>query len=167
MLAQTGPLHEPKSGPEDSEPARPGQTDVPITDSDAYPIAVFAQTQRAQHGRTFRHTGWYKLARVAYLEPGSAELARMLEQKWQRTDRFGRMRPLQRDPEKWKESLGQRWAVVKLVRDEGPEGERGELRVERLPDTGGEVEGGGSGNGNGIEQGKSVYDMLAEMRMKD
>jgi len=51
------------------------------------------------------------------LQPNSADLVRMLEQKWTLTNRAGQTRQKQRDPSAWKASLSHRWAILKLEKD--------------------------------------------------
>lgn len=78
----------------------------------------------------------------------------MLEQKWTRTDADGDMHQLRLNQERWEESLGYRWAVVKLRRD--PVAERaGAPKIEVLPDA--------HGDDGGAEK-KIVNEMLAELR---
>ncbi|KXT06019.1 hypothetical protein AC578_1315 [Pseudocercospora eumusae] len=128
----------------------------------AAPIAVFKQLSsrphRSQIARVYEFDGWYQIERVQFLEPKSPELVRMLEQKWSFTDSEGDVRQTQRDPVKWIESLGMRWAVLKLRRDEATQKERGTPNIERVPDT--VVK-------KSKPRKKSVNEMLAEMRMGD
>lgn len=119
------------------------------------PIAVFEQVRlQAKKGRSFTFAGWFRVQRVALLEPGSPALVRMLEQKWTKKDRYGNPVPIKRDTAGWKASLAHRWAVVKMIKDEVAEKERGKPVIERL-----ESEEGDAGGG------KSVNEMLAAMRM--
>lgn len=122
------------------------------------PIAVFKQARRGQQGRTFRFDDWYLIDKLALLEPGSAELIKMLEQKWTKKDKFGNIRQEERSEASWKASLSHRWAVVKLKKDEAAEKELGVPRIERLPDLDPE---------SPKVAKKSVNEMLAELRMGD
>ncbi|KAK4507550.1 hypothetical protein PRZ48_001285 [Zasmidium cellare] len=121
------------------------------------PIAVFKHARKGQVGRFLRFDGWYQIDRLAFLNPGSPELVKMLEKKWTKTDRFGNARPQERSEEKWKESLSHRWAVLKLRKDKVAEKELGVPKIERLdldPESPKVAR-------------KSVNEMLAEMRMGD
>ncbi|EME89433.1 uncharacterized protein MYCFIDRAFT_76770 [Pseudocercospora fijiensis CIRAD86] len=145
----------------------------------AAPIAVFKQGRGPQVARVYEFDGWYQIERVQLLEPKSPELVRMLEQKWSFTDSRGNVRQKQRDAIKWNESLGMRWAVLKLRKDEATEKERGKRcpvlknpkavltvmsialgtpKIEKVPDTEADQHQPGK---------KSVNEMLAEMRMDD
>lgn len=134
--------------PKPSEPSELSETDP------AGPIAIFEQATHAKGPavRAYKFTGYFRVSRVAFLEPDSPELVRMLEQKWQRTDRFGNVGVAQRGGEKWRESLSQRWAVVKLEELEGVGGRPGveELEDPVVEEGGlGEVGGGGGNAGAG------------------
>ncbi|GAB1735177.1 hypothetical protein NU219Hw_g243t1 [Hortaea werneckii] len=120
------------------------------------PIAIFKQVQRSkeQRAHAFNFEGWFKIERLAFLEPQSPELIRMLQQKWQKTDRFGNVVQRKRDEKGWQESLNQRWAVIKFAEDQEAKQERGTPNIER------------------IEEGhihdrppKTVNEILAEMRL--
>ncbi len=127
---------------------------------DLGPIAVFAQGRGPQGARSFQFIGWYKITRLIILEPGSADLGRMLEQKWSRQDRrTGIVKHKERDTSKWQESLAYRWASMQMERDGVANKDRGKLVVVRLPDRVGEGD---------LKQGgsrKTVNEMLAEMRV--
>ena len=122
------------------------------------PIAVFKQMSGKRNTTGYQFEGWYKLERVAFLEPHSAELIRMLEQKWSRTDKTGKTVMIDRNGTEWQKSLSYKWAVVKLAKDEEADKEKGTPDIERFPDP--EPAGAGAGR-------KSVNEMLAEMRLKD
>lgn len=62
----------------------------------------------------FRFLGFYHLDQMQVLEPKSPELVRMLEQKWTRTNKWGKSRQIQRESQSWQKSLGYRWAVLKF-----------------------------------------------------
>ena len=51
------------------------------------PVAIFAQEGQFQAGRAYKFRGWYKIERLTFLEPGSPELVRMLQQKFSMVDK--------------------------------------------------------------------------------
>ncbi|MCJ1407761.1 hypothetical protein MMC19_001832 [Ptychographa xylographoides] len=126
-------------------------SDVPLP---SHPIAVFEQIRGGKKNANFHFAGWFCIGRIAFLEPKSAELVRMLKQKWQREDKDGGVREKARVAESWERSLRQRWAVVRLEADVEAEKVRGPLVVEKAP---------------AREKGpkKTVNELLAEMRMND
>ncbi|KIX94101.1 uncharacterized protein Z520_10127 [Fonsecaea multimorphosa CBS 102226] len=145
------------------------------------PIAVFNQLRRSQtdSSRTFQFAGYYRIVRLTFLQPHSAALVRMLEQKWSlKNPRTGQVRQRQRDASAWQESLKMRWAVVKFERDEEAMKSLGVLKIERLEDDeeedegvlGGRDVGGDGGQGrrkmSGREK-KGVNELLRELRMGD
>jgi hypothetical protein len=134
----------------DDDPGAPSQT--------RRAIAVFKQDSGKRLTRGYKFDGWYNISKVSFLEPYSEELIRMLEQKWTKKDRYGRVRVEERRGADWNKSLSYRWAVVKLDRDEDADREKGELKIERLP--------GDMPKSPGKPR-KSVNEMLAEMRLKD
>lgn len=79
----------------------------------------------------------------------------MLEQKWAKTDRFGAPIKIERSGIEWQKSLGYRWAVVKLAKDEDADKEKGTPSIEKIPERQPQV------------PQRSVNEMLAEMRLKD
>ena len=116
------------------------------------PIAVFKQIgPPKQHARSYEFEGWYNVERIEFLAPRSDGLVRMLEQKWSRTNGWGKTKWKDRNPAAWAESMSHRWAAVKFKEDETAQKERGGLKIERLPDP----------------PKKSVNEMLAEMRVKE
>ncbi|KAK3665506.1 hypothetical protein LTR22_003736 [Elasticomyces elasticus] len=123
------------------------------------PVAVFKQTRGRGMRRSFRFDGFYYGLHIAYLEPHSPELVRMLEQKWSRIDRHGKVVMRERDHASWQESLGLRWAVVKFARHEEADRQKGVPRIERLSDS---TE---SARGGAVK--KSVNEMLQEMRLQE
>ncbi|OAP64764.1 hypothetical protein AYL99_00736 [Fonsecaea erecta] len=143
------------------------------------PIAVFSQVRRTQNdsSRTFKFAGYYRIVRLTFLQPHSADLVRMLEQKWSLKDpRTGHVRPRQRGASAWQESLNMEWAVVKFERDEAAMRSLGPLKVERLEDDeekeGFEQgrDGGGGGRSRRIsqyEKKKGLNELLRELRMGD
>ena len=116
------------------------------------PIAVFEQSRHTKRIRNFSFMGWYRVVGIAFLEPNSPELIRMLEQKWHREDRFGRVTQATRDAKHWKSSLSKRWAVVRLAQDQAAHADKGELRIERskIP--------------SDVAGRKTVNELLAELR---
>ena len=102
----------------------------------ARPIAIFKQMTNRRRTSGYRFEGWYRIEHVAFLEPHSAELVRMLEQKWARIDVSGNTVLEQRRGTEWEKSLGYRWAVVQFSRDEMAGKERGPLKIKRLPGRG-------------------------------
>ena len=134
---------------------RPGVQDG---GQESKPIAVCKQVSSSRATRGYKLGGWFKIERIAYLEPHSSELVRMLEQKWSKKDRSGATFVQERSSSLWNESLGYRWAVVKLSRDEVAEKELDPPKIERLSD-------GPAGSPRAPR--KSVNEMLAEMRLKE
>ncbi|POS80476.1 hypothetical protein DHEL01_v201114 [Diaporthe helianthi] len=117
------------------------------------PIAVFEQAQGARGSSArFRFAGYHKIASLEFLAPRSRELFQLLEQKWTRTDPRGHARQKQRSAGSWKGSLKHRWAVIQMERDQDAD--------ERLVPPEVEVR---DGDGS---SGKSVNELLAEMRLK-
>ncbi|KAF2160480.1 hypothetical protein M409DRAFT_29101 [Zasmidium cellare ATCC 36951] len=137
--------------PEESPAEQEEPTKEPRT-----PIAVFKHARKGQVGRFLRFDGWYQIEKLAYLAPESPELVKMLEKKWNKTDRFGNARPQQRSEAQWRESLRHRWAVLKLKKDEDAEKELGVPKIGRLPELDPE---------SPKVAKKTVNEMLAEMRM--
>ncbi|KAI7345423.1 hypothetical protein KC354_g14745 [Hortaea werneckii] len=119
-------------------------------------IAIFKQVQRSkeQRAHAFNFEGWFKIERLAFLEPQSPELIRMLQQKWQKTDRFGNVVQRKRDEKGWQESLSQRWAVIKFAKDQEAMEEFGTPKIERIEE-------------EDIHEKpqKTVNEILAEMRL--
>ncbi|GAB1726613.1 hypothetical protein NU195Hw_g8306t1 [Hortaea werneckii] len=120
------------------------------------PIAIFKQVHRSkeQRAHAFNFEGWFKIERLAFLEPQSPELIRMLQQKWQKIDRFGNVVERKRDEKGWQESLSQRWAVIKFAEDQQANQERGTPNIERIEEE----------NIHEKPQ-KTVNEILAEMRL--
>lgn len=106
-------------------------------------VAVFEQRPHSRPAR-FEFVGYYKVTHVDFLSPRTADLVRMLEQKWTKKDRHGNVTQIEREGEAWKRSLNQTWAVVKFEKDEAAEKEKGTLE---LPE-------------------KSVNELLQEMRIR-
>ncbi|OQV06515.1 hypothetical protein CLAIMM_11070 [Cladophialophora immunda] len=153
----------PPTQADDSQHLREGQRQRPV--------AVFSQLRRSStdSSRHFNFAGYYRIVHLSFLPPHSAELVRMLEQKWSsKNPRTGQVRQRQRDASAWQESLKMRWAVVKFERDEEAMQSLGPVKVERLEDDDDEgVRGGGEKSGrrmSGRER-KGVNELLRELRM--
>ena len=134
--------------------------------AESEPIVVFAQMRRsnlAAH-RVFKFIGYYRIARLQYLQPKSPELVRMLEQKWTVTNhRTGRKIFKNRDPKGWEESMSMKWAVVKFEKHAEADNERGQPQIEKLEDENGEEHTGRSVAG----EKKGVNELLKELRIND
>ncbi len=133
--------------------------------SKSIPVAVFEQMKQqaqAYHSSGFEFTGYYRIVKVAFLEPGSPDLLRMLKQKFSHTDRWGQTRAKERSKAKWEESLSKRWAVIKFENDEIADKEIAAPNVPKLEllDPARTPEPSG-------DKGKSVSELLKEFRMKD
>ncbi|KAI1755659.1 hypothetical protein F4782DRAFT_363343 [Xylaria castorea] len=147
--------HEP-SPPETVFPAIAPIDYVPTNPT---PIAVFEE-QRTPGFRAggilarFAFKGWFKISRINVLAPHSAELVRMLQQKWGRKDRFGNVIPSRpRNTSAWNASLAVEWAVVAFQLLEG-EDAPSPPQIEKLPEPEQPVA-------------KSVNEMLSDMRLND
>ncbi|KAK5703904.1 hypothetical protein LTR97_002917 [Elasticomyces elasticus] len=123
------------------------------------PVAVFKQTRGRGMRRSLQFDGFYYVLHIAYLEPQSSDLVRMLEQKWSRMDRYGKVVMRERDHASWRESLGLRWAVVKFAKHEEADRQKGVSRIERLSDL-------TEGARGGVVK-KSVNEMLKDMRLQE
>ena len=106
-------------------------------------VAVFEQKLHTRPAR-FQFVGYYKVTHVDFLSPRTADLVRMLEQKWIKKDRHGNVGQIEREGEAWKRSLNQTWAVVKFQKDEAAEKAKGTFE---LPE-------------------KSVNQLIQEMRIR-
>ena len=107
-------------------------------DKHRLPIPVF--TQIRMRPPTFVYEGARSIKSITYIEPGSAELIRLLDMK------FGPQQK-ERTPERWYESLSMKWAVIEM--DELEEGKDPMVPLRKMK---GE---------------KSVTEMLEEMRIRD
>ncbi|KAI7088871.1 hypothetical protein KC356_g2987 [Hortaea werneckii] len=119
-------------------------------------IAIFKQVQpsKEQQAHAFNFEGWFKIERLAFLEPQSPELIRMLQQKWQKTDRFGNAVQRKRDEKGWQESLSHKWAVIKFAEDQEAKQTRGTPNIERIEER--DIH---------KKPEKTVNEILAEMRL--
>lgn len=117
------------------------------------PIAIFSQDSVVHLPgiRNFKFLGYYRIVRLTFLEPRTPELVRMLEQKWTLTNSRGQVRQKQRGREGWNESMGHRWAVVKLERDENADAVLGKPEIQKIEEE--------------PLAPKSVNEMLQELRM--
>lgn len=97
--------------------ATPTSYSPDLCKNDAGPIAIFEQAGKRQDGH-FRFAGYHKITNLQYLPPQSAELYRMLEQKFSTMDRFGRWTQKKRSAASWNASMSLMWAVIKMERDD-------------------------------------------------
>ncbi|KAF2427719.1 hypothetical protein EJ08DRAFT_699457 [Tothia fuscella] len=141
-----------------SEPALPLQ-DIPaldITPTATTPIAVFEEQSQG-----FLFLGYYKITNIALLVPFSTALTRMLEQKWQpKFDKYRKSKQKARDAESWKKSFSVEWAVIRFEKmvEGGEEDVPAAPKIENAPVI---------GRGRGDASGKSVNEMLAELRVNE
>ncbi|KAI0393803.1 hypothetical protein F5Y17DRAFT_289590 [Xylariaceae sp. FL0594] len=125
--------------PIDYSPADP-QRHQPIAIFEERHISGGSQQRPRNKVRRFAFKGWFKVSRVNILAPQSAELVRMLLQKWERKDfRSGAVVPgsKQRDPAAWNASLAVEWAVVKferLVAQDGEDAVPPPPKIEKMSD---------------------------------
>ncbi|KAI1425171.1 hypothetical protein F5Y12DRAFT_714498 [Xylaria sp. FL1777] len=161
LVQSTESSHE----PEVPEPIRPAIAPIEYVPANPLPIAAFEE-RRIQGRRNgglqarFEFKGWFKVSRVNILAPHSAQLVRMLQQKWERKDRFGKVISTKlRDASAWNASLAHEWAVVhfELVEREGAPPPP---QIEKLPESELPV---------AIEnkETRSVNEMLTDMRLND
>ncbi|KAI0428382.1 hypothetical protein F5Y09DRAFT_289774 [Xylaria sp. FL1042] len=151
--------------PSEPLPTYPAITPIDYVPANPLPIAVFEERRVpwARPGGSqarFAFKGWFKVSRVNILAPHSAELVRMLQQKWERKDRFGNIigsKP--RDASAWNASLAQEWAVVRFELLEG-ENTPPPPQIEKLPEPERPV-------GMENKETKSVNEMLSDMRLND
>lgn len=121
--------------PARSSPMPSKATTTSLDDQSHKPIAIFkaSKHKRTHEGsdtghstmddRIFRFIGWYGIKNLQFLEPQSAELARMLEQKWVATNKVtGETRQRERSASSWQSSLSKRWAVVQFELEDGSKG---------------------------------------------
>lgn len=144
----------------------------PAVESDTThsPIAVFIQTQSfsstssALNDRSFVFDGWYRVSRLAFLQPRSDDLVRMLDQKFSIADGSSETtieRVRTRDT--WESCFNKRWAVVKLEKCDEPSKQAPKIaRVE-----GGETAGGGGDGRVPGTEAKTVNELLRELRMQN
>lgn len=125
-------------------------------------VMIFEQQNghRTVSNAMFRFIGYFNLSKMEVLEPHTPELVRMQEQKWTRTDKYGRPRPINRNAEGWKKSLSQRWAVLKFEKDEEATKELQPPQIKTISNRR------GTDNGSGQDR-RGVNELLREMRLKD
>ncbi|KAK6086594.1 hypothetical protein SCUP515_00160 [Seiridium cupressi] len=141
---------------ENSTPNYPSIPPIDYAPDPHDPIAVFQEVRSVSNKKAFIFSGWYGISRVNIIAPHSAELIRMLQQKWERRDRFGNVsKSISRDLSAWKSSMKHEWAVVKFNKlgDGAPPVPQIE-KTEMIPK-----------QSEGPE--RSVTEMLQEMRLKD
>ncbi|KAF2197966.1 hypothetical protein GQ43DRAFT_181682 [Delitschia confertaspora ATCC 74209] len=95
-------------------------------------FAVFEQTYRPSTGRAFKFVGWYHVSRFELLAPGSEELIRMLQKKWETVDKYGKIKQRYRDAKAWEESMKHKWAVIKMEQEVEATKEKEEPKIERI-----------------------------------
>ncbi|KAI0863485.1 hypothetical protein F4860DRAFT_64227 [Xylaria cubensis] len=141
------------------EPMFPAIAPIDYVPESPLPIAIFEE-QRTPGLRTggnnaqFAFKGWFKISRINILAPHSAELVRMLQQKWGRKDRFGHVLPSKpRDASAWNTSLAMEWAVIAFQLLEGEDAPPAP-QIEKLPEPERPIT-------------KSVNEMLSDMRLND
>ncbi|KAI1742003.1 hypothetical protein F4680DRAFT_53224 [Xylaria scruposa] len=144
---------------EHPEPVLPVIAPIDYVPKNPLPVAIFEE-QRTQGFRTggnnarFAFKGWFKISRINILAPHSAELVRMLQQKWARKDRFGNVLPSKpRDASAWSASLAVEWAVIAFQLLEGEDAPPAP-QIEKLPEPERPIT-------------KSVNEMLSDMRLND
>ncbi|KAI3326915.1 hypothetical protein HD806DRAFT_376871 [Xylariaceae sp. AK1471] len=161
---RTIPAHEFYDELSPPEPVFPPIAPIDYVPSKLAPIAVFEERKipglrTSSFNSRFTFKGWFKISRVNILAPHSAELVRMLQQKWERRDRFGNVIPTRnRDPFAWNSSLAMEWAVIKFDLLEG-EGAPPPPQIQKLPEPERPV--GESGEARGVNE------MLSDMRLND
>ncbi|KAI1615195.1 hypothetical protein EDD37DRAFT_305054 [Exophiala viscosa] len=100
-----------------------------MTNRSATPIAVFLQTSpfppstSALNDRSFAFEGWFHISSLAILQPRSADLMRMLDQKFFVPAGPDEVRDALRSRDDWQTGFNKRWAVIKLeqVKEAGHE----------------------------------------------
>lgn len=125
-------------------------------------IMVFDQsskhTSHSSSQARFDFLGFYNLVQMQILEPKSPELVRMLEQKWTRTNKYGKTRQIERDSTGWQRSLSYRWAVLKFQKadEAGLKALQPQIQIDQARDRGQEK----------VPQ-KSVNQMLRDLRLQE
>ncbi|KAI8966501.1 hypothetical protein F5Y11DRAFT_158174 [Daldinia sp. FL1419] len=101
-------------------PIHPTIPPIDYVPSTYAPIAVFQECRSflKKKGKIlFTFAGWYRITRINILAPHSAELVRMQQQKWERSNPHGEPLPGKRRASwAWKAALGMEWAVVQFGR---------------------------------------------------
>lgn len=117
-------------------------------------IPVFMDIGGHDRLRKFKFHGYFRLARVEFLKPQSPELVRMLQQKWQPTQRNPKVPPSRgktRDATAWANSLSQEWAVVQFEATPH-DGTLEDPKIEILPDPAKDLETGANGNDLSLDE---------------
>jgi len=149
------------------QPILPAIAPIDYAPSEPRPIAIFEERripgQRPSNiNPRFAFKGWFKVARVNILAPQSAELVRMLQQKWERRDRFGNVLPSKiRDLSAWNASMAAEWAVVKFEPLEGEDAPPAP-QIEKLPEPEPEPE-----PTKSVDGARDVNEMLEGMGLND
>ncbi|KAK8000201.1 hypothetical protein PG990_012801 [Apiospora arundinis] len=143
----------PSSKSEGNERQLVGTPSMDYVPSPHTPIAVFEDLGHSE----FKFAGWFSVAHVSILAPHSHDLVRMLQQKWERRNRYGNVIPLQRDPSRWRASLDYQWAVVKFEKLH-PDVAPATPAIEKLPRP--------SKIGSEMET-RGVNEILNDLRLKD
>ncbi|GAP86589.1 hypothetical protein SAMD00023353_2001560 [Rosellinia necatrix] len=156
-----GSEHEPSS----PQPVFPSVTPIDYIPASHSPIAIFEEHRipgvrtGGAHAR-FAFVGWFKISRVNIIAPHSSELVHMLQQKWERRDRFGRVIPSRdRDWSAWNTSMAMEWAVVRFALLEG-DSALPRPQIEKLSEPEHLV-------GQDVTGTKTVNQPLSEMRLDD
>ena len=140
-------------------------------------IPVFSPSDpfSSRRNMNFIFAGYFRIERGDFPAPQSPELVSMLRQKWpERTTADGRVKGKERGAADWADSLRRRWAVVKFVRDTEAEKARGRLQLRwREKREGGKIkwvnfdEMEGKEAEEGMKEGRTVNDILKDLRMRD
>ncbi|KAI1181234.1 hypothetical protein F4777DRAFT_8169 [Nemania sp. FL0916] len=154
------------------EPTCPTIAPIEYTPSSTHPIAVFEEyrTFGPRVHKSFAFRGWFRIARINILAPQSAELVRMLHQKWDRRDRFGNVIPTKsRNAAAWNTSLNMEWAVVGFELLKEGEGDGNGVppppKIEKLPGPEHEPGSGRPGPSAAGQETKTVNELIAQMRL--
>ncbi|KAI0551448.1 hypothetical protein F4679DRAFT_539331 [Xylaria curta] len=144
---------------EHPEPVLPVITPIDYVPKNPLPVAIFEEKRTlglrtGGHNARFAFKGWFRISRINLLAPHSAELVRMLQQKWARKDRHGNPLPSKpRDASAWSASLAVEWAVIAFQLLEGEDAPPAP-KIEKLPEPERPIT-------------KSVNEMLSDMRLNE
>ncbi|KAJ2980076.1 hypothetical protein NUW58_g7042 [Xylaria curta] len=142
-----------------SKSAFPFIAPIDYIPTDPLPIAIFEEQQvpgprKGGIRGLFAFKGWFKISWINIVAPHSAELVIMLQQKWERKDRFGHAIPSKsRDVSAWNASLAVEWAVIRFQLWE-EKSTPPPPRIEKLPEP-------------ERPAAKSVNEILRDMRLND
>jgi hypothetical protein len=160
-------FYEKKPVDSEQQPVLPAITPIDYVPSDPRPIAIFEERripgQRPSNTNTqFSFKGWFKVSHINILAPQSAELVRMLQQKWERRDRFGNVLPSKtRDLSAWNASMAAEWAVVKFEPLEGEDAPP-VPQIEKVPGPEPEPE-----PRKSVDEARGVKELLTDLRLGD